>query len=145
MDITGAKMQINRENQLAVSRMAILWGSEDLLGEAIESILTAAKHWQVIKILGNHDAGALTREVEKIHPEIVIINQGDCADDFPAPIQLIESFPELKIITINSENNLIEVYDRQVIRINRTSDLLSIIGEQFSSKPEGGDTGVTEP
>jgi hypothetical protein len=124
-------------------KTAILWGRADLLGEAVESILTMARSWQVVKIMDSPDMRALSQAVEKIHPEIVIINQSPCTDGFFPPIQLIEAFPELRVITVNPDNNVVEVYNKQEIRIKEAADLLSIIAE-YPDAVEGGEKQAAE-
>lgn len=128
------KRQLDEARKLATPRTAILWGPKDLLGEAIESLLTTTKNWLVIRIYDSQDVHLLAQ----VKPEIVIIHQGHCAENFPPPIKLIESFPELKIITINPENNLMEIYNKQTVCIKGVVDLLSIIEEHPDLRVQGG-------
>jgi hypothetical protein len=139
MDFTKLKQQLDQAKKTATPRTVILWGHEDLLGEAVESILTADKNWQVIKVLGNPDVAALAREVQDLKPEIVIINRGPCEEIFPPLLQIIENLPEVKIITVNPDNNLVEVYNKQKVRIEEVSDLLSVIDKNSKSIIEGGE------
>lgn len=139
MDFTKLTRQLNEAKMIATPRTAILWGREDLLGKAVESILTADRNWHVIKVSGDSDFRTLTQEVERISPEIVIINQGPYTGDFPAPIQLIENFPELKVITVNPKNNLVEVYSKQKFCIKEVSDLLSVIDKNSNPTTSGGE------
>jgi hypothetical protein len=129
MNLANLKRQLDEAKSLSAPRIAILWGQEDLLGGAIESFLTMAKNWRVVKILGCHDDNLLTQEVKKIKPDIVVINQGDYAGNFSPPIHLFQDLPNMKIIIVNFENNLVEVYNKQKIRIMKATDLLSIIDE----------------
>lgn len=137
------KRQLDEARKLATPRTAILWGPKDLLGEAIESLLTSAENWLVLRIYDTQDVRLLAQEVERAKPEIVIIHQGHCTENFAPPIKLIESFPELRIITINPENNLMEIYNKQIICIKGVVDLLSIIGERPDLKIQGGQTQST--
>jgi hypothetical protein len=133
------KRQLDEEGHPSTARSAILWGRDDLLATAIESLLHKTCGWQVIKLLGNQDAGLLAREVEKVQPKILFINKGDSTEEYPPPLHLIQDFPEMKIIVINPENNLVEVYKRENIHIKEASDLLSIIEGDVDSDLKGGD------
>lgn len=138
MDLLKLKQQLDDAKKTAIPRTVILWGRDDLLGEAVESILTADKDWRVVKLLGNPDVAALTQEVRDLKPEIVIINRGPCEERFPPLLQIIENLPEVKIITINPDNNLVEVYNKQKVRIEEVSDLLAVIDKNSKSTTEGG-------
>jgi hypothetical protein len=129
MDLMTPMGQLHETKKIAAPRTAILWGPKDLLAEAIESILTTASNWLVIKLSDSQDVNQLGREVERVKAEIVIINQSRGSENLPPPISLIENFPELRIITINPKNNLMEIYDKQTVCIKEVFDLLSIIGE----------------
>ena len=139
MDLLKLKQQLDEAKKIATPRTVILWGRDDLLGEAVESILTADKDWRVIKVLGNPDVAALAREVQDLNPEIVIINRGPCEERFPPLLQIIETLPEVKIITVNPDNNLVEVYNKQKVRIEEVSDLLAVIDKNSKSTTEGGE------
>lgn len=139
MEFTQLTRQPDEAKNIAPARTAILWGPEDLLGRAIESLLTAEKNWRVIKVLGKADVRAIAEAVEKARAEIIIINRGPCAESFPALLQVIENLPELKIITINPDNNLLEVYNKQKVCIEFVSDLLSVIDRNSKSPAEGGE------
>jgi hypothetical protein len=136
---TELKRQHDDDGIPSTVRSAILWGRDDLLSTAIESLLHKTCGWQVIKLLDNHDAGLLAREAEKVQPKILFINKGDNTEEYPLPLHLIQEFPELKIIVINPENNLVEVYKRQVIHLKDVSELLSIIENKVDSDLKGGD------
>lgn len=133
------KRQLDDDGNPSTARSAILWGREDVLGTAIESLLQTACGWQVIKILGDQDAGLLAREVEKAKPKIVFINKGGSTEEYPLPLHLIQDFPDLKIIVINLDNNLVEVYNKQRIWIKEASELMSIVDEPPTSNPGGGE------
>lgn len=139
MDLSKLNNQLNEAKNIALPRTAILWGREDLLGKAVESILMADMNWQVVKLLGDPDVGALTQQVEKTNPEIIIIIQGRCKEDFAVPMHIIKDFPKLRVITVNPDNNLVEVYNKQEIRIEEVSDLLSVIDTHSKSAKEGGE------
>ena len=148
MDITNFFAEFERLSEKngtsCTLRRAILWSDEDLLLEkAIESLLNQTQNWQVIKIPEKEEIHLLTQAVAKVDPEIIIINQGRLADPFPSPLHLIDIFPELKIITVNMQNNLVEIYSKQKIWIKEAADLISIIDE-YPDAVEGGERQATE-
>jgi hypothetical protein len=112
---------------MAKSRTVILWGREDPLGRGVEFFLASRKEWEVIRITDNFDANYLYQEVERVKPDVVIIYQGDCADDTDVPAQLMKDRPNLKVITVSLENNSVEVYSKQQVMVTEVSDLFSIV------------------
>lgn len=139
MDLTKLNIQLDEARKIAAPKTAILWGREDLLGNAIESFLGMAKNWRVIKVCDCQDYNLLLREVEKTNPSIVIVHQSDYAKDFPPLVHLVQELPDLKVIIVNSENNMVEVYNKQQILIKKATDLLSIIDEHHTSAQGGGE------
>ena len=109
------------------SKTIVLWGREDLLSSSVELFLTAQKGWEVISISNEEGFNALLQAVDKVHPEVVIIHQGDRSANSSLPMQLIQDYPGLKVITVNLQNNLMEVYSKQNILVKAASDLVSVV------------------
>lgn len=124
---TELKKQIAENENVPSPRTAVLWGHEDLLGGAVEALLTSQCDWRVIRIFDERDIEALTREVELVKPELMIVNRNSLSGDLQPLLALVQSCSALKIITVNPENNLIEVYDKHLVQLNEIGDLLSII------------------
>ena len=122
------------------SKLAILWGYDDLLVEAVEHLLTARRGWQVIRISDEGEAETLTQQVKKVNPEVLIIHEGSFAGDVRLLIKFVQEYPQLKIITISLGDNLMKVYDKQTICIKEVSDLLSIINGNGNPDGKGGET-----
>ena len=93
MDATQLKTQPEEEN-IAKSKVAILWGREDVLVKAVEHLLTTRQGWKVTRISDECDADALAREVEKANPEVVIVHQGTYAQKLRLPIKLVRVIPK---------------------------------------------------
>lgn len=109
------------------SKTIVLWGQEDLLSSTVELFLTAQKGWNVVNIPFEQNADALMQAVNTVHPDVVIIQKGDYAINFNFPASLFKDHPRLKVITLNPNNNLMEVYSKQNILIHSLSDLVSVV------------------
>lgn len=138
MKFTELNSQLMDAGDVVSPRTAILWGREDLLGKAIESILARAGNWRVINLLGSHDSQSLVNKVETEKPDIVILNEGDSTDFFPPPISMMQYLPDLKLITVNGENNEMDVYTKNRFRIREVTNLITVINNFSQSTPEGG-------
>lgn len=124
----------------AAPRTAIFWGRDDLLGKAIEMTLTTASDWRLIKISDDSDIQTLTREVERLHPEIIFMSLEHFDQELSASICATEENTQLRIVIINPCNNRIEVFSRKVIWIQEISDLLSLISDPSNSTERGGNS-----
>ena len=109
------------------TKMIVIWGDEDILSSSIELILTARAEWKVVYISNKEDLGALIMAEGAVQPDIVIIHQ-ECRDN-PAnfPLQFLQDHPTIKVISVNLENNLLDVYSKQKILVKKTSDLIEVI------------------
>jgi hypothetical protein len=109
------------------SRIAILWGQDDLFAQAILSFLEAKKTWKVVQIFSEQGIDFLIEQVKRHHPAVVILHLGDRAFDRQLPLQVIQSQPELKVVVVSPENNVIQVFQKQNLMMHEASELLSII------------------
>ena len=126
----------NKDPQRSDSRKAMIWGPDDLLTQAVEFFLKGEETWQVIRIPADQNTESLFDQVEKIHPDVIILHTGNCADSTNLPLQLLQDYPNLRVITTSLENNQMQVYSKQSIRLRKASDLLSIVEDRhFSNEP----------
>ena len=119
-------------------KTVILWGQNDLLTKAMEMFLMAGESeaWNVIKLPADQCIVALVKHVRSIQPDLVILYQANPGDDSDQLGKLIQEQPDLKMITVSLENNVMQVYSKRSITIRQVSDLLSVIEDRyFSDKP----------
>lgn len=105
----------------------VLCGPEDLLGRAMELFLTLRGGWGVIRVLDSGRAEDLIRQVEAVQPDVVIIYRDEPAQGGGLPLQLLQSRPDLKVITLGLKNNFVEVYNRRTVWLEHTADLFAVI------------------
>ncbi len=115
-------------------RTVILWGQNDLLTKAMEMFLTAGEAWDVIKLPANQCITALVEQVQKIKPDLVIIYQAKPGDDSDSLSKLIQEQPDLRMITVSLENNVMQVYSKRSITVRQVADLLSVIEDRYFSE-----------
>lgn len=139
---TSLKNQLEAEGKSSSLWTAVLWGGEDLFGGAIEALLAGLGNWRTIRIFDERGIDSLTQENERLHPDLLILKQENIVHDIQPLLRLIRSFPDLRIITINTENNLIEIYDKHLRQIREIADLLSIIDEHPMHVLKGGENGT---
>lgn len=112
---------------MAKPKTIILWGLENVIGEAVEMCLSSHKGWEVIRILNNQNIECLNDRIEELNPEVTIIHLGNSCQDSDLALKLIHQYPGLKVITVSLEQNRMEVYSKQEINVNGISDLLTVV------------------
>ena len=107
-------------------RRAILWGGDDLLAEVVGSLFDSTA-WDVTRSSNNGEVEDLICAAKRIHPEVIVLCQ-DKADADPAlPLRLIHEELCTKVITLGMDSNLVQVYCKQNIMLEGSSDLVSVI------------------
>ncbi len=105
----------------------ILWGLEDVIGQAVEMFLSTRKGWEVLRILDTHNVDRLIDQIEQANPEVAILHLGDRCQDSELALKLIHLYPGLKVITVSLEQNLMEVYSKQEVNVNGITDLINVV------------------
>jgi hypothetical protein len=117
-------------------RRAIIWGPDDLLTQAMEFFLKAEERWQVVRISTEQSTEQLSEQIKCIHPDVIILHTGKCATEVSLLMHLFQDYPDLRVITTSLEDNQMQVYTKQSIRLRKASDLLSIVEDRhFSDNP----------
>lgn len=112
---------------MATTKTIVIWGSEDVLSSSIEFFIAAKEDWKVIRVSKKESLNTLSLTVKTAQPDIVIISREFHKDLTNLPLQLLKAHPVAKVIMINLENNLMDVYTRQKILAKEASDLITLI------------------
>ncbi len=117
----------DRQTDPNSTRTIILWGPDGLLTWYMNYLLGGKSNCQVIRLYDEVDTTRLLHEIEKLHPNIVIVYQEQEQATTILPRQILAVRPEVKVITVNLENNFLEVQNQQKIRIRTLADFLAVI------------------
>ena len=123
----------NKDSQQSPSRKAIIWGPDDMLTRAMEFFLKAEETWQVIRLSPDQSIDDLFEQIKRTQPKVVILHTGNCAGPTSLPIQLLQDYPNVRVITASLEDNRMQVYSKHSLMVRNVSDLLSIIEDSYFS------------
>jgi hypothetical protein len=126
MSIENVQTEGNQAGPIS-TKTIILWGPDGLLTWYMNYLLDGQSNWKVIRLFDEMGATQLLVEIEKLHPSVVIIYQEQDYRPTHLSQQILTKFPTLKVITVNLENNFLEVQNQQRIRIRDLSDFLTIL------------------
>ena len=110
------------------SKTILLWGRENLLSSSVELFLTSQKGWKVFNISDEENFDALIEAVDRMNPNVVIIQQGERTGHLNLPTVLLQSHPGLKVIAVSLNDNMMEVYSKQDILISSAIAAITSIG-----------------
>lgn len=128
MNLMELKMKLSDQKNTG-HKTAILLGPDDLLRRAVEHLMREAKDWDVIGIWDEFVVDELIRNVDRLNPDVVVINRGGLADKLDLPLRLMKDCTAITIITIGLENNLMDICNKQRVSVNGATDLLAIIDQ----------------
>ena len=137
MELGQVETQPEAEN-IGKSKTVIVWGQNNLLGWSVDFFLSTRKDWQVINLSNENGVDSLIQEVENLHPDAVIVYQQTCARSAHLPAQLLQNYPGLIVISVNPDNNSMEVYNKKHIHIEEIADFISGIDSNFNPNHHGG-------
>jgi hypothetical protein len=111
--------------------MVVIWGGDDLFSTSLEYLLTTKENWKVVSISNKEDLDSLLLVEDPTNLDITIIHQGYLNSEENLPVSLLKDHPAIKVIMLSLENNLLDIYSKQEILIERSSDLITAIENCF--------------
>ena len=108
-------------------RKIILWGSDDLLSQAVDLFLQTSQSLNVIRLSSEIGEEKLVQETQRINPDVVVLCRDKVDDDSSLPLRLINEQACLRVVTVGLESNLMQVYSKHNVILQGASELLSIV------------------
>lgn len=127
MDLNKLIQPEKPDMKRVLTRKAILWGRDDLLSKAVSLFLEKSTTWNVVRMFNVSNIEKLIRKIEVVKPDVVILCQAQENSDGALPLRLINERFCPKVVTVNMENNLVQVYSKQDVIIQGAPDLMSVI------------------
>ncbi len=109
------------------TKVITLWGDDNLFLKAVEILLNGKVNWKVVRFSNDLEDNILIRDLKMAHPDVLVLHEGTFTEKAHLLAKIVKIFPKLKVVIINLEKNLLEVYNKQTICIKEASDLLSVI------------------
>jgi hypothetical protein len=108
------------------TKTAVIVGNRDILSASIKTLLLEKSDWLVFGIEETDDVEQFVASVLTFQPDLVIIHQGYCKNPHHPALQLLQDHTDIKVVLLSLEDNFVNVYNKQTILIEETSDLLSV-------------------
>ncbi len=121
----GASVLFRRE-AAAVDRQHVLVVENDLLGQAVKSLLSRVKGFDIVGY-APRDESELVKEIKRVRPAVVVLAAATKLTD---PDSLVCRFDEewnLRVVAVSVDDNTVRVYDKRQVLITAGEDLAVII------------------
>ncbi len=73
------------------------------------------------------DIRAIATKIDQTQARVIIINDEATNGNSGLILPLLKSYPDLRVITLNLENNRINIYNSHEVMINTSQDLVAAI------------------
>lgn len=103
--------------------------SNELLGVSVEHLCRTQDDLDVHNAQFLVEAD-LIRELERYQPDVLIVDE---SIDVNYPTRLLQSLavsPNVRVILLNGQANILHVYKKQDVLVTKASDLLSVVRDQ---------------
>jgi DNA-binding NarL/FixJ family response regulator len=101
---------------------------ENLLAAGVENLLAREDDLLVLGAADNDEDGfSFEHEIELFRPSVVILDESSLSTDFPFLYEILKKYPHLRVIVVDEGDNLIHIFDKRVIMVAQSADLIDVI------------------
>ncbi len=112
---------------MATSKTIVIFGSENIFSASIKVLLSVKADWEIVSVCNKNGWEALNLALEAVRPDTVVIHQESLEDPTSLVMRLLQDHPAVRVIVINLESNLMDVYSKQNIFAQGISNLFQVI------------------
>lgn len=101
-----------------------------LLGDVVENLLSHLPTVQVWRMKHTNFAGLL-QGMEQLQPDVLVLETSVIGDSLQALLGQLLPNGRVRVILVNSQENLVHVYDKFTVSLTQATDLAALI-ENFT-------------
>ena len=98
----------------------------NVLATGIESVLKSVDGIAVNRIAFN-DKNVIRAEIERLQPAILVLEEMQAVAQVLPLLELFRLHPNLKILVVNVDSNVVQVYERRELFLEAGNDLVQAI------------------
>lgn len=114
-----------------MSNKVILYSNETVLDSGISTMINNSQEMSLTVIPAN-DIDHLVRISQGIQPDVVLIENSILTQHKNLLYQLLDGIKDLRVITLDQYQNLLHVYTRHDVSVQRASDLIVAIRSRIN-------------
>jgi len=101
-------------------------GEDNLFSNGVTLLLALNENLQIVNSAST-EIDAISDEIERTSPDVVIISERTAAADTRLVMMLLKSHPNLRVITLSLADNRVNVYNNQEVTVATGDDLITAI------------------
>ena len=98
----------------------------NVLATGIESLLKSADDLSVNRIAFS-DKNVVLAEIDRLQPTVLVLDEAQTLAQVMPLLELLRVHPDLKIMVVNAENNVVQVYERRELFLKAGTDLVQAV------------------
>ena len=95
----------------------------NVLATGIESLLKSADGLSVNRIAFS-DKNVVYAEIDRLQPTVLVLDEAQALAPVMPLLEIFKVQPGLKILVVNAENNVVQVYERRELSLEAGTDLV---------------------
>lgn len=105
----------------------LVYRGDNLLTSGVENLLAQEDDFLVLGVTDNDDKFLSELEIDFFQPNVIILDESAINSNFPFLYEIIRKFPSMRVIVVDEGENLIQILDKQVMKVTQRTDLIDII------------------
>lgn len=115
--------------QHETQRRVLVIENDLLLGAGVESLLLQEISLDVIGI-SPRDEEELIRKIRYLQPAVIILDEATLLTQSIRLLAMLRKEHELRLVIVNADKNLVQVYHKQSVLLTQISDLIEVLLEK---------------
>ena len=110
---------------MAQRKNILLFDCKGLLSASILSLLAHQTDYDVFS--GTFSTPEALKQLNGYKPDVFIIEKTQLAENITAVMELVDRFPELRLIVLGLDDNRVNIFEKQVVHVEQFSDFLAML------------------
>ncbi len=109
-----------------VTKRILLVETGQLIGGVIRDLLTSHPDYQVVGVNPSNPE-EFQKAIEEKQPDVVLLDDTITIGCMASAFQILQNFPQLRIVTLCSNENRVHIYSAQHVTVTELADFYSIL------------------
>lgn len=104
----------------------LVFGNELLLSAGVANLLSREADLEIVNAMSG-DTATLVEQIQAYRPDVVVLDEVTYLSVRTELLASFETYPELRVVMVSQESNLIQIYQGQQVSITQATDFVNIV------------------